>query len=197
MKVSEESMLKVCIDAGHGGKDPGAVLGKRYEKDDTLRMALRLGKVLQANGVDVEFTRTSDFYDSPYQKAVKGNQSGADFFISIHRNAAASTSAHGTEVLVYKKSGIKNTIAENICKEYEKRGFTNRGVKVNNRITVLNRTRMQAILVEIGFITNKGDNDLLDKEYYSIVNVMAREICKAYGIPFYTITQLRRMRKCH
>ncbi|WP_310604810.1 N-acetylmuramoyl-L-alanine amidase family protein [Anaerosporobacter sp.] len=182
--------LKVCIDAGHGGKDPGAVKGKRYEKDDTLRFAKRLGKVLKANDVEVAYTRTEDVYDSPSEKASKGNSTKADLFVSIHRNAVENTSAHGTEVLVYSQNGIKNTIAKNICTGFKKLGFTDCGVKVDKKITVLNKTSMQAILVEVGFITNNDDNKLFDDKFYSAVNVGAREVCKAYGIDFKTITEL-------
>lgn len=184
--------IKICIDAGHGGTDPGAIKGKRYEKDDALRFAKRLGKVLKANGIDVSFTRTTDIYDSPSVKAKKGNDTKADFFVSIHRNASVNDSAHGTEVLVYNKKGIKHAIAENICKGFKKIGFTDRGVKENAKITVLNKTNMQAILVEVGFITNTGDNELLDEKFYSAVNVVAREICKAYNIDFKTITELNK-----
>lgn len=185
-------MLKVCIDAGHGGKDPGALLGKIYEKDDTLRFAKRLGKVLKANGVEVAYTRTDDIYDSPSVKARKGNDSKADFFVSIHRNASVKASAHGTEVLVYNKKGIKHTIAENICKGFKKIGFTDRGVKAQPTLAVLRGTNMQSILVEVGFITNTNDNKLFDEKFYAAVNVVAREICKAYSIDFKTITELNK-----
>lgn len=183
-------MLKVCIDAGHGGKDPGAVKGKRYEKDDTLRFAKRLGKVLKANGVEVTYTRTDDTYDSPSEKAKKGNNAKADFFVSIHRNASVNASAHGTEVLVYSQNGIKNEIAKNICEGFKKIGFTDRGVKAQPTLAVLRGTSMQAILVEAGFITNNDDNKQFDDKFYSAVNIVAREICKAYNIKFKTITEL-------
>lgn len=183
-------MLKVCIDAGHGGKDPGALLGKRYEKDDTLKFAKRLGKVLKANGVDVTYTRTEDIYDSPSVKAKKGNDTKADFFVSIHRNASSKASAHGTEVLVYSKNGIKNDIAKNICEGFKKLGFDDRGVKSSKLLAVLRKTNMQAILVEGGFITNNDDNKLFDEKFYAAVNVVAREICKAYNIDFKTITEI-------
>ena len=182
--------IKVCIDAGHGGKDPGAVLGKRYEKNDTLKFAKRLGKVLKANGVEVAYTRTADTYDSPSEKARNGNNTKADFFVSVHRNASVNASAHGTEVLVYNKKGIKHTIAENICKGFKKIGFTDRGVKVQPTLAVLRGTNMQAVLVEVGFITNNDDNKLFDEKFYAAVNVVAREICKAYNIDFKTITEI-------
>lgn len=183
--------LKVCIDAGHGGKDPGALLDKRYEKDDTLKIALRLGKVLKANNVDVAYTRTTDVYASPTTKALKGNQTGADLFVCIHRNASAKKDAKGTEVFVYNTKGTKYEIAKKICKSYFNLGFVNRGVKKRTDLAVLNKTNMQALLVEVGFITNKEDNELLDSKFYSIVNVIAREICKAYKMEFRTITQLK------
>ena len=78
---------RVIIDAGHGGEEPGAMYDGRREKDDTLRLALAIGRILENNGVDVVYTRTTDVYDTPLEKARIANQSGADYFVSIHRNA--------------------------------------------------------------------------------------------------------------
>ena len=78
-------MAKVIIDAGHGGREPGAIYGDRKEKDDTLRLALAVGEILKQNGVDVAFTRTEDVYNSPFEKAQTANREGGDFLISIHR----------------------------------------------------------------------------------------------------------------
>lgn len=144
--------IKVCIDAGHGGKDAGAVNGSRYEKTDTLKIAKRLGKVLKANGIEVCYTRTTDVYDRPSDKAKKGNVSKADYFISIHRNAAASSIANGTEVLICNTKNKKYEIAKAICLNFANNGFTNRGVKLRTELAVLNQTSMPAILVEVGFI---------------------------------------------
>lgn len=72
----------VMLDAGHGGSDPGAVYNGRQEKDDTLRLTLAVGEILQNNGIDVEYTRTTDVYESPYEKAMEANNAGADFFVS-------------------------------------------------------------------------------------------------------------------
>ena len=60
----------IMMDAGHGGRDPGAVYNGRQEKDDTLRLALAVGENLQNNGIDVEYTRTTDVYETPYEKAM-------------------------------------------------------------------------------------------------------------------------------
>ena len=67
-------MAKVVVDAGHGGSDPGAVYEGRQEKDDNLALALAVGSILAENGVDVVYTRTDDSYETPFQKAQKGNQ---------------------------------------------------------------------------------------------------------------------------
>ena len=77
----------VIIDAGHGGVEPGAIYEGRKEKDDTLRLALAVGQILERNGIDVVYTRVRDVFDSPYDKAAIANRSGADFFVSIHRNS--------------------------------------------------------------------------------------------------------------
>ena len=98
----------IMLDAGHGGRDPGAVYNGRQEKDDTLALTLAIGEILQNRGINVEYTRTTDVYESPYQKAMEANASGADFFISIHRNSYPTDNAvSGVESLIYDKSGIK------------------------------------------------------------------------------------------
>ena len=66
----------IMLDAGHGGRDPGAVYQDRKEKDDTLRLTLAIGEILEAHGLDVEYTRTTDIYESPYQKAMEANRAG-------------------------------------------------------------------------------------------------------------------------
>ena len=78
----------IMLDAGHGGSDPGAVYNGRQEKDDTLRLVLAIGEILQNNDIDVEYTRTTDVYETPYQKAMEANEAGVDFFVSIHRNSS-------------------------------------------------------------------------------------------------------------
>ena len=98
----------IMLDAGHGGRDSGAVYNGRQEKDDSLALTLAVGELLQERGVDVLYTRTMDVYESPYQKAMEANAAGADFFISIHRNSSPEANTYsGVESLVYNKSGIK------------------------------------------------------------------------------------------
>ena len=64
---------KIVLDAGHGGEDPGAVYKDRKEKDDNLKLTLAVGKILEENGVDVVYTRTTDIYQTPFEKAKAAN----------------------------------------------------------------------------------------------------------------------------
>ena len=66
----ERKMDLVVIDSGHGGSDPGAVYQGSRQKDDTLRLTLAVGEILQENGIEVLYTRTTDVYLSPYERAV-------------------------------------------------------------------------------------------------------------------------------
>ena len=60
--------VSIMLDAGHGGRDPGAVYNGRQEKDDVLKLVLAIGEILQNSGIDVEYTRTTDIYETPFQK---------------------------------------------------------------------------------------------------------------------------------
>ena len=168
---------KIMIDAGHGGLDNGATYNGRTEKNDNLNLALALGDALAALGYDVEFTRTTDVYDSPTRKAQIGNESGADFFVSLHRNAATYPNQYnGVETLVYNDSGIAYDMAENVDAELAKLGFENLGVEVRKNLAVLRRTNMPAILVETGFIDSDKDNYLFDYNFEQIADAIARGI---------------------
>lgn len=106
---------KIVLDAGHGGTDPGAIYKERKEKDDNLELTLAVGKILEDNGIDVVYTRTTDIYQTPFEKAKIANEAGADYFISFHRNSSPEENQYqGVEVLVYDKSGIKYDMAQNI-----------------------------------------------------------------------------------
>ena len=167
----------IMLDAGHGGRDPGAVYNGRQEKDDSLALTLVIGELLQERGVDVLYTRTTDVYESPYQKAMEANAAGADFFISIHRNSSPEANTYsGVESLVYNRSGIKLEMAENINDQLEAVGFVNLGVKERPGLVVLRRTRMPAVLVEVGFINSDTDNMLFDNNFNDIALGIAEGI---------------------
>lgn len=164
----------IMLDAGHGGRDPGAVYNGRQEKDDTLKLVLAIGEILQNNGIDVEYTRTTDVYESPYQKAMEANEAGVDFFVSIHRNSfPMDNTADGVESLVYNKEGIKYEMAQNINAQLETVGFVNLGVQARPNLVVLKRTQMPAVLVEVGFINSDVDNNLFDANFEDIALAIA------------------------
>lgn len=170
-------MRKVIIDAGHGGSEPGAVFQGRREKNDTLRLALAVGQILSENGVDVVYTRVTDVYQTPFEKAQMANESGADYFVSIHRNAMpVPGSASGSETLVYENTGVPAVLAANINKKLEEAGFQNLGVIERPGLVVLKRTEMPAVLVEAGFIDNESDNRFFDSHFDQIAGAIAAGI---------------------
>ena len=167
----------VVIDAGHGGADNGAIYKGRKEKDDNLRLALEVGKILSQNGVDVTYTRVDDTYDTPFEKATMGNNSGADLFLSIHRNSGPEpNTSKGVETLVFDNSGIKSVIANNINSNLSKMGYVNRGTTERPNLVVLKRTKMPAVLVEAGFINNDEDNKLFDDNFEETAQAIATGI---------------------
>lgn len=167
-------MKTVIIDAGHGGANPGAVYMGRREKDDALRLALAAGNILEQNGVNVVYTRVNDVFDSPLEKAQIANRSGADYFISIHRNAMPIPgSASGQEVLVYQDEGVPAILAENISRNLTEAGFADLGVNERPGLIVLRRTQMPAVLVEAGFIDNPADNRFFDNNFQNIAQAIA------------------------
>ena len=167
-------MAKVVLDAGHGGANPGATYNGRRESDDALALVLAVGEILENNGVEVVYTRTTDVYESPYQKAMEGNESGADYFVSIHRNSSPYPNQYsGVESLVYSRYGTAAALAANINEQLEQVGFLNLGVNERPNLVVLNRTQMPAVLVEVGFINTDADNQLLDERFEETAQAIA------------------------
>lgn len=166
--------IKIMIDPGHGGYDNGASYEGRKEKDDALRLALAVGGILAGEGYDVEYTRTDDVYDSPVEKARIGNASGADFFVSIHRNSSPTPNQYnGVQTLIYDDSGIKADMAANINKQLEEVGYRNINVQERPNLAVLRRTKMPAVLVEAGFINSDIDNELFDTKFNQTAQAIA------------------------
>ena len=179
--------MLVVIDPGHGGSDPGAVYNGRQEKDDVLRLGKAVGALLEARGVDVVYTRDGDFYETPFKKAQDGNNVGADYFVSIHRNSSEYPDQYsGAEVLVYSDSGIKKELANNILEGMEKAGLKNLGIDERKDLVVLRRTRMPAVLVEAGFINSDKDNETFDRNFDELAQGIANGILQTLGYPVYT-----------
>lgn len=181
---------RIVLDAGHGGRDPGAVYEGRQEKDDALRLALAVGELLQKGGLDVMYTRTEDVYDTPYEKAMMANNADADYFISFHRNAAATPgSGRGVEALVFAEGGVPSAIGNEVNEQLEKIGFANREITERPGLVVLRRTKMPAVLLEVGFIDNPEDNKLYDENFDEMAQGIAQGILNALGLQAQTTEQ--------
>jgi N-acetylmuramoyl-L-alanine amidase len=179
----------IAIDPGHGGKDFGAESEEEgyKEKQTTLTTALLVQKHLEALGYKVIMTRDRDLFVPREERAEIANEAGADLFVSVHYNAAPNKEAHGVEVFCFKKKGEAGegteaaSLAESVLRGVI--GATNansRGVKEAN-FTVLRRTKMPAILVEGGFLTNREERGQLSDPKY--INQIAWGIAR--GIDAY------------
>ena len=174
--------MLIALDAGHGGSDPGAVYNGRQEKDDNLRLALAVGKILENSGVDVVYTRNNDIYETPFKKATDANTAGADYFISFHRNSGENANtASGVQNLIFSKGGKSEAIAEDIQRQLVDLGFKDLGIVERPNLVVLKRTKMPAVLIETGFINNTRDNEKFDSEFDNIAQAIAMGILQGIG----------------
>lgn len=170
----------IILDAGHGGYDNGASYQDRKEKDDVLRVTLAVGQKLEDAGYNVLYTRTTDRYDSPIEKARIANRSGADYFISFHRNSGINPNTYrGTQALVYEADTEAERVGEAINQELVDFGFRDLGVVERPGLVVLRRTQMPAVLMELGFINNDVDNRMFDERFDEMINAIVTGIEKA------------------
>ena len=177
-------MIKICCDPGHGGNDSGAVYKGRKEKDDNLAIGKAVAKELRRHGVIVDETRTGDKTVSLKERSNLENKGSYDYFISFHRNAFKPEQAKGVETYTYLNAGVKaKGLAAKIQAALVGIGFTNRGVKEAN-FHVLRETKAPAVLVEIGFIDNTGDNQLFDTKREEIIKAISKAILSQLGIKY-------------
>ena len=175
---------KICIDTGHGGIDTGAVNGNYYEKEAALMIACKLGKALALAGVEVIYTRKDDSNVELEERTAFANENAADYFISIHLNAAANKQANGIETFAYNETGTAYKLARAVQNELiSATGAADRKVKTAN-FYVLRKTAMPAILVETGFISNDVEAKALFTDGYQtiIANAVAKAVLKFLGI---------------
>lgn len=183
-------MARVCIDAGHGGNDSGAVYKGRKESDDNLALGKAVAAELRRHGVIVDETRIADVTVSLNDRGNFENRQSYDYFISFHRNAFKPEQAKGVETYTYLNPGAKaKGLADKIQAALVSIGFTNRGVKAAN-FHVLRETKAPAVLVEVGFIDNTGDNQLFDAKRDEIVAAITGAILEQLGIKYLPPTQV-------
>jgi len=175
-------MSIVVLDPGHGGRDPGAVNGARLEKNDNLRLGLALQTRLQAQGQQVIITRSTDVFVPLLERSTLSNNSSADIFVSLHRNAFTNAAANGVETWVQTGAPAGNvTNARNVQNEIVGVGVqSDRGARSGN-YSVLRNTRAPAMMVELGFITNARDNQLFDLRFDAYADAIVRGILLSLG----------------
>jgi len=176
---------KIVLDAGHGGKDPGATANGLKEKDLTLAIVKHIGRMLsEYEGVEVHYTRTDDRFLELSERAAIANKLKADYFISVHINAGGGT---GFESYIYNGSVSAKTIAyQNVVHGEIMKAIGNvkdRGKKRAN-YAVLRETKMPAILTENLFIDNKTDAAKLKSEQFllQVAYGHVQGIVKAFGL---------------
>ena len=185
--------IKIYIDQGHNPRDynTGAEGNGFYEQDITFDIGRRLYALLSASDeFEVRLSRpTADTVlgtnnsSSLTERVREANRWGADIFLSLHTNASLNSNATGSEALIYSRSSsVALGLAEDILTELNlTTGLRNRGVIERPGLYVLRRTNMPSVLVEMGFITNPTDAQLMAYSPDLFARGIYRGILKYYG----------------
>lgn len=178
-------MKKVFLDAGHGGKDPGALGNGLQEKDIVLQVTMKIGDILRSHGLEVIYSRTTDTFLELHERANMANNAKADVFVSVHCNSAINTSARGVETYSYPGSSEGEKLAKAIQDSIinAKIFSHNRGTKTAN-FAVLRQSKMPAALVELGFISNKLDAEIQKTKQDKMALAVAKGILNYLGIKY-------------
>ncbi|WP_426453639.1 N-acetylmuramoyl-L-alanine amidase [Paenibacillus sp. S-38] len=164
--VPGKTRFRVVIDAGHGGKDSGAIsLQKRKEKDYVLQQARKVADLLKTDSrLEVIMTRSDDTFIELGGRTDMANNAQADLFVSIHANTAGKESIRGTETYYYTEQSRE--FAALIHKYLlEATGFPDRKVK-QERFYVIRNTMMPSVLLEVGFLSNAADEGQLYQDEF-------------------------------
>lgn len=163
----------VCVDAGHGGSDVGAVgLDGSYEKDDNLRLALKVADALKESGVTVILTRSDDSDTQLNSRSKIANKAKADIFVSLHRNSTANpNTTKGIEIWIHSSGSERSyAAADDILNNLEQLGISeNRGVRIGTQgdsdddYAVIRDTDMTSMIIEMGFMTSQDDLDYFNE----------------------------------
>ena len=178
----------ICLDAGHGGKDTGAMTEDgRLEKDDNLRMTLAVGRILEEKGYRVVYTRTDDSTVSLEERYTLSNKKRATVFVAIHRNSAENAAASGIEAWIRNTSpAADKKLAQNILSRLDKVGFgIDRGISAGYRgdrtknYAVNSGTNCKSCLLELGFMSNAADNERFDEAFDAYAEAIAQGIIQS------------------
>lgn len=154
----------VVIDPGHGGHDKGCQWGRVYEKHLCLDTSLRLENTLRAKGYRTALLRRSDYFISLPQRVTMASRYRNAIFVSVHYNFTWRQEASGLETFYHSQESQPLAAYVQAGMLKRTRGV-NRGVKYA-RYYVIRNSKMPAILVECGFVSNQGERDKMRKAWY-------------------------------
>ena len=177
--------MRIWIDAGHGGVQPGNVALGRLEKDLTLDISLKLAALLRASGHTVGMTRTTDVDVGIDERARLANKWGADLFISIHLNGGGG---YGAEVFCSLAGGKSRELAAALQTELVSLGYRDRGVKTKegnggrDYFGVIRETNAPAVIAECGFLDSRDDMARYNAD--KIADALAKGVAKYTGVAY-------------
>lgn len=178
------AIFKVYLDAGHGGNDSGAVGARNvFEKNIVLDMCNRIKKILESRNVEVRMSRSTDVFKTLSQRTSDANRWGADVLASIHCNSFKDKNSKGLETfcLKFKYRKLADCIHDELIND--KLYTVNRGVKEGN-LHMVRESDMSACLIELGFISNVEDLNLIESKKDEFALAIADGICNYLGVKF-------------
>ena len=185
--------IKIFIDQGHnpaGVHNAGAVGNNLYEGDINYQVGVYLADLLNADPrFEARLSRPAPdtvlgttAATSLAERVRMANEWPADYFISVHANASVNPAINGSEVYIYQFGTQANWLAQQVLDAIvETVGTRDNGVRVNQALYVLRRTAMPAILVELAYITNVADAQLLRDDQFGFANGIYQGILRYFG----------------
>ncbi|MCD8130201.1 MAG: N-acetylmuramoyl-L-alanine amidase [Lachnospiraceae bacterium] len=159
--------ITIVIDPGHGGEDPGCIVGPVQESDINLSMGLKIAELLEVSGAEVLLTRTSDEYLDLEERAALANDADADYFISLHCNYYEdSSSISGLECYYYTGASDGGLLADSILQYIDEYTQIETRKTEEQDLSVLRNTTMTAVLIEMGYLSNAQECGMLSRESY-------------------------------
>ena len=181
--------MRIFLDVGHQGSingyDPGAI-GNTYkakECDLNLKVALEVEKILKDYDCTVELDRKEDKKNSLADKVKLSNEFNADVFVSIHHNSFVNKNVKGLETYYFSTSKKGKSLAMLTQAKLNAINYTlNRGIKTGDNLYVIKNTNAPAILLELGFISNKEDEYYCINSYKRLAKAIAEALIEEYNI---------------
>ncbi|KNF10181.1 N-acetylmuramoyl-L-alanine amidase [Gottschalkia purinilytica] len=180
--------MKIVIDPGHGGKDPGATNKYFQEKDMVLQISKYQYNRFKQLGIDVVLTRDRDFTLEPNERIRKVKESGANICISNHINSAESTRAEGAEIIhsIYNDGKLANLIMNELVNvgAKKRRVFSKSSTKdAKKDYYYMQRETgsVTTLILEYGFLTNSSDTKKILENWERYAEAVIKGVCKYLG----------------